>query len=58
MGCLLVNSLCESINYDRDMKRTVRSVLAGIRKAMLVRLRGAEKGKLKKGCQPKLRPMS
>ena len=59
MGCLLVNSLCESINYDRDMKRTVRGVLAGIRKAMLVRLKEAQKkGKLKKGCQPKLRPMS
>ena len=50
MGCLLVNSLCESINYDRDMKRTVRGVLAGIRKAMLVRLNEAQKkGKLKKG---------
>ena len=50
MGCLLVNSLCESINYDRDMKRTVRGVLAGIRKAMLVRLKEAQKkGKLKKG---------
>ena len=50
MGCLLVNSLCESINYDRDIKRMVRSSLANIRKSLLVRLKQAKKkGKFKKG---------
>jgi len=50
MGCLLVNSLCESINYDRDMKKVVRASLATIRKAMLGRLKEAhKKGKVKKG---------
>ncbi|MCH7817191.1 MAG: TetR/AcrR family transcriptional regulator [Proteobacteria bacterium] len=50
MGCLLVNSLCESINYDRDMKKVVRSSLSTIRKALLVRLKEAhKKGKVKKG---------
>ncbi|MCG8412668.1 MAG: TetR/AcrR family transcriptional regulator [Pseudomonadales bacterium] len=50
MGCLLVNSLCESINYDRDMKRVIRSSLANIRKPLVVRLKQAQKkGKLKKG---------
>jgi TetR/AcrR family transcriptional repressor of nem operon len=50
MGCLLVNSLCESINYDKDIKKVVRSSLAPIRKAMVVRLKEAQKkGKLKKG---------
>ena len=50
LGCLLVNSLCESINYDRDMKKLVRNSLATIRKALLSRLNEAKKkGKLKKG---------
>ena len=50
MGCLLVNSLCESINFDKDMKRIVRSSLAAIRKPLVTRLREAQKkGKLKKG---------
>ncbi len=50
MGCLLVNSLCESINYDRDMKKVVRASLASIRKALVLRLKEAQKkGKLKKG---------
>lgn len=50
MGCLLVNSLCESINYDRDMKKVVRASLATVRKALLVRLKEAhKKGKIKKG---------
>lgn len=50
MGCLLVNSLCESINYDRDMKKVVRASLATIRKAMVGRLKEAhKKGKVKKG---------
>ncbi|MCB1669735.1 MAG: TetR/AcrR family transcriptional regulator [Gammaproteobacteria bacterium] len=50
LGCLLVNSLCESINYDRDMKKLVRSSLGTIRKALLSRLNEAKKkGKIKKG---------
>ncbi|MEQ8954455.1 MAG: TetR/AcrR family transcriptional regulator, partial [Gammaproteobacteria bacterium] len=50
LGCLLVNSLCESINYDREMKKVVRASLARIRKALVVRLKEAQKqGKLKKG---------
>ena len=50
MGCLLVNSLCESINYDRDMKKVVRASLATIRKALVARLKEThKKSKLKKG---------
>lgn len=50
MGCILVNSLCESINYDKEMKKVVRSSLATIRKALLARLKEAhKKGKVKKG---------
>lgn len=50
MGCLLVNSLCESINYDKDMKKVVRSSLSSIRKAIIARLKEAQsKGKLRKG---------
>lgn len=50
MGCLLVNSLCESINYDKDMKKVVRGSLATIRKSIVARLKEAQsKGKLKKG---------
>lgn len=50
MGCILVNSLCESINYDKDMKKVVRASLATIRRALLARLKDAhKKGKVKKG---------
>ena len=50
LGCLLVNSLCESINYDRDMKKLVRSSLATIRKALVSQLNQAKKkGQIKKG---------
>ncbi len=50
LGCLLVNSLCESINYDKEMKKVVRASLARIRKAFVTRLKEAQKkGKLKKG---------
>ena len=50
MGCLLVNSLCESINYDKDIKKVVRASLAKIRKALVVRLKEAQKkGKLTTG---------
>lgn len=50
MGCLLVNSLCESINYDKEIQKIVRNSFAVIRKALVKRLKDAEKdGKLKKG---------
>ena len=50
MGCLLVNSLCESINYDKDMKKVVRGSLSSIRKAIVAQLKEAQsKGKLRKG---------
>ena len=50
MGCLLVNSVCESINYDKEMRKVVRGSLAVIRKALLARLKQAYKsGKVKKG---------
>ncbi len=50
MGCILVNSLCESINYNKDMKKIVRGSLATIRKALVAKLKEAhKKGKVKKG---------
>jgi len=50
MGCILVNSLCESINYNRDMKKIVRASLATIRKALVAKLKEAhKKAELKKG---------
>ncbi|MDG1025002.1 MAG: TetR/AcrR family transcriptional regulator [Gammaproteobacteria bacterium] len=50
MGCLLVNSVCESINYDKEMRKVVRSSLATIRKALVARLKEAFKNrKVKKG---------
>ena len=50
MGCLLVNSLCESINYDKEIQKIVRSSFAVVRKALVKRLKDAEKdAKLKSG---------
>ena len=50
MGCMLVNSLCESINQNRVLRKVVRDSLASIRKEILGRLKEAKaKGKLKKG---------
>ena len=50
LGCLLVNSLCSSVNYDAETKRVLRASLDRIRKALVERLREAKgKGKLKKG---------
>jgi TetR/AcrR family transcriptional repressor of nem operon len=50
MGCLLVNSLCESINYDKEIQKIVRNSFAVVRKALVKRLKDAEKdGKLKGG---------
>jgi len=53
MGCLLVNSYCESINYNKDIQKIVRASFAVIRKALLKRMKEAGKdGKLKKGVSP------
>lgn len=50
LGCLLVNSLCSSVNYDGETKRVLRASLNRMRKALVERLREARaKGKLKKG---------
>lgn len=53
LGCLLVNSLCESVNYDKEIKKVIKASLATIRKALLTRLKDAhKKGKVKKGITP------
>jgi TetR/AcrR family transcriptional repressor of nem operon len=50
MGCLLVKSLCESINYNKDIQKIVRNSFVVVRKALLKRIKDAEKaGKLRKG---------
>lgn len=50
MGCLLVNSFCESINYNKDIQKIVRASFAVVRKALLKCMKDADKaGKLKKG---------
>ena len=47
---MLVNSLCESVNQNRALRKVVRNSLASIRKEILVRLKEAkDKRKLKKG---------
>ncbi len=52
-GCLLVNSVCESINWDKDIQKILRSSLNVVRKALLKRTKELEKAKLLK---PKLKP--
>ncbi|MEX0964932.1 MAG: TetR/AcrR family transcriptional regulator [Pseudohongiellaceae bacterium] len=50
MGCLLVNSFCESINYDKEMRKVIRSSVGLLRKALVSRLKEAHKNrKVKKG---------
>lgn len=50
MGCLLVNSVCESINWSKDMQKLLRSSLNTVRKSLLARTKELEKGKqLKRG---------
>lgn len=44
-GCLLVNSLCESINWDDQLNKLIRESLNVIRKALLVRTRELEKSR-------------
>jgi TetR/AcrR family transcriptional repressor of nem operon len=55
MGCLLVNSFCESINYNKDTQKIVRNSFAVVRKALSKQVKDAEKaGKLKKGVSAEL----
>lgn len=46
MGCLLVNSVCESINWDKEIQKVVKSALNVIRKSLLGRTRELEKARL------------
>lgn len=43
MGCLLVNSFCESINYNKDIQKLLKNYYGTIRKAFLKRTKEAEK---------------
>src|SRR5690606_12138975 len=55
MGCLLVNSFCESINYDKDIQKLVKNYYGVIRKAFVARLKDAEKaGELASGVSTEL----
>jgi TetR/AcrR family transcriptional regulator, transcriptional repressor for nem operon len=55
MGCLLVNSFCESINYDKDIQKLIKGYYGNIRKALLKRTKEAEKaGQLGKGVNAEL----
>jgi TetR/AcrR family transcriptional repressor of nem operon len=45
LGCLLVNSLCESIVWNADIQKLLRDSLNAVRKAVLARTRELEKGK-------------
>jgi TetR/AcrR family transcriptional repressor of nem operon len=50
LGCLLVNSVCESINWDKDLQKLIRNSLNNIRRAFLSRTKELEKSKkLKRG---------
>ncbi|MEY4642203.1 MAG: hypothetical protein RLZZ227_2197 [Pseudomonadota bacterium] len=46
LGCLLVNSVCESIVWDADIQKLLKDSLNTLRKALVVRTRELEKGKL------------
>jgi TetR/AcrR family transcriptional regulator, transcriptional repressor for nem operon len=55
MGCLLVNSFCESINYDKEIQKLLKNYYGVIRKALLGRLKDAEKaGQLTSGVNSEL----
>ena len=50
LGCLLVNSVCESINWEKDIQKVVKNSMNILRKAMLARTRELEKARqLKRG---------
>jgi len=45
MGCLLVNSVCESINLNKDMQKIIRKSLNIVQRTILSRTRELEKSK-------------
>jgi TetR/AcrR family transcriptional repressor of nem operon len=45
LGCLLVNSVCESINWDPSIQKLVRDSLNTLRKGLLARTRELEKSR-------------
>ncbi len=45
LGCLLVNSICESIVWNADVQKLLKDSLNNIRKAVAARTRELEKGK-------------
>jgi TetR/AcrR family transcriptional repressor of nem operon len=45
LGCLLINSQCESIVWNPDIQKLLRDSLNAIRKAVLVRTRELDKAK-------------
>ncbi|MDG2089554.1 MAG: TetR/AcrR family transcriptional regulator [Gammaproteobacteria bacterium] len=50
MGCLLVNSVCESINLNKDLQKLIRKSLSTVQKSFLRRTRELAKAKqLKRG---------
>lgn len=50
MGCLLVNSVCESINQNKDVQKLIRKSLSTVQRAFLSRTKELEKAKqLKRG---------
>src|SRR5690606_27972150 len=55
LGSLLVNSVCESINWNKDTQKIVRASLNNIRRAFLARTRELESaGQLRKGMKAEL----
>jgi len=45
LGCLLVNSVCESIIWNADVQKLLKDSLNNVRKALAARTRELEKGK-------------
>lgn len=46
LGCLLVNSVCESIVWNAEIQKLLKDSLNNIRKALVSRARELEKGRL------------
>ena len=46
LGCLLVNSVCESIVWNAEIQKLLKDSLNNIRKAFVTRARELEKGRL------------
>src|SRR6056300_438981 len=51
LGCLLVNSVCESINWDKEVQKVLKSALNVIRKSLLARTKEMEKSRLRVGAR-------